>query len=91
MKKERGNHSALVDGEEEIGLVLHTKDSVNPVFISVGHKSDLHGSMDIVLSCATKYRIPEPTRQADIIVNSLRKGDEVDLGLDVDGGQTSLF
>ena len=91
MKKERGNHSTLVDGEEEIGLALHTKDSVNPIFISVGHKSDLHSSMDIVLSCATKYRTPEPTRQADIIVNSLRKGDEVDLGLDVDGGQTSLF
>jgi len=89
MEKERGNHSTLMDGKEEIGLVLHTKDSVNPVFISVGHRSDLSGSMGIVLSCATKYRIPEPTRQAGMIVNSLRKGNEIDL--DIDGRQTSLF
>uniref|UniRef100_K3WTZ8 Endonuclease V n=1 Tax=Globisporangium ultimum (strain ATCC 200006 / CBS 805.95 / DAOM BR144) TaxID=431595 RepID=K3WTZ8_GLOUD len=37
----------------------------NPVFVSVGHKVSLDSSLRIVKACS-RYRIPEPIRQADL-------------------------
>lgn len=68
-----GSASPLRDKDEEIGAVLRTRDGVNPLFISVGHKVDLASAKKLVLACVTKYRIPEPTRQADIEVAKLKK------------------
>jgi deoxyribonuclease V len=67
-----GSTSPLMDKTEQIGLVLRTRDNTNPLFISIGHKVDLPTSVDLVLACCTKYRIPEPTRQADIEVARLK-------------------
>ncbi|CAN6220492.1 unnamed protein product [Urochloa humidicola] len=39
--------------------------SSKPVYISVGHRISLDSAMAIVKVCC-KYRVPEPTRQADI-------------------------
>jgi len=89
MKKEQGNYSSLIEKGEEIGLALQTKDNVNPVYVSIGHKSDLPTSREFVLACTTQYRVPEPTRQAHLAVNALRTGAEIDL--DVGGDQTTLF
>ncbi|XP_075640783.1 uncharacterized protein LOC142612571 isoform X2 [Castanea sativa] len=42
-----------------------TKGSLKPIFISVGHRVSLDAAITIVkMTC--KYRVPEPTRQADI-------------------------
>ncbi|KAK4559199.1 hypothetical protein RGQ29_008447 [Quercus rubra] len=42
-----------------------TKGSLKPIFISVGHRLSLVTAITIVkMTC--KYRVPEPTRQADI-------------------------
>ncbi|XP_050265120.1 uncharacterized protein LOC126709078 isoform X2 [Quercus robur] len=42
-----------------------TKGSLKPIFISVGHRVSLDTAITIVkMTC--KYRVPEPTRQADI-------------------------
>ena len=57
---------------ETVGCALRTRDGVQPVFVSIGHKIDLPSAMEIVLRCAPKFRIPEPTRQAHILVNKLR-------------------
>ena len=89
MKKEQGNYSHLMEGQEEIGLALQTKDNVNPVYVSIGHRSDLVSSRKLVLACATEYRAPEPIRQAQLMVNSLREGKEIDLN--INGEQTTLF
>lgn len=40
-------------------------NTTNPIFVSVGHRISLDTSIQIVLKCC-RYRIPEPTRQADI-------------------------
>lgn len=64
--------SRLMDGEEEIGLVLRTRANVRPIFVSIGHKVDLDSARRLVLGCVTKYRVPEPTRQADIEVAKLK-------------------
>ncbi len=66
-----GSFSPLMDDAEQIGVVLRTKDGVNPLFVSIGHRVDLPSAMDLLMSC-TKFRIPEPTRQADIEVGKLK-------------------
>jgi deoxyribonuclease V len=65
--------SALMDAEEQIGLVLRTRQSTQPLFISIGHKIDLASAKELVLACCTRFRIPEPTRQADIEVAKLKR------------------
>ena len=69
----RGSWSALVDGDEVIGAVVRTRDGVQPVFVSVGHRIDLEASVALVLGCATKYRIPEPTRWAHRVAGGERR------------------
>jgi deoxyribonuclease V len=69
----KGSHSALTDGKEKIGEVLRTRDRVKPVFVSPGHLSDFDSSVDFVLGCCTKYRLPEPTRLADIAVAKVKR------------------
>lgn len=70
---QRGSYVPLVWHDEIIGNVLRTKDNVAPVYVSVGHKINLEKATEIVLTCAKKYRIPEPTRLAHQYANQLRK------------------
>jgi deoxyribonuclease V len=58
-----------VDGRDRIGTVLRTRDGVRPVYVSVGHLVDLASAERIVLACAKRYRLPEPTRIADQMAN----------------------
>jgi deoxyribonuclease V len=69
---ERGAYSLLRDGDETIGAVVRTRSRVKPIFVSVGHKCTLDDAIRITLACATKYRIPEPTRLAHQAVSRLR-------------------
>jgi deoxyribonuclease V len=68
-----GATTPLVDGEEQIGVVLRTQKGVRPIFVSAGHRVDLASAVNLVLACCTRYRIPEPTRQADIEVAKLKR------------------
>ena len=61
----KGSISPLVYKDEIIANVLRTKDNVKPVFVSPGHLMDLDSATEIALGCATKYKLPEPTRLAD--------------------------
>jgi len=49
----------------KVGAVLRTRSNVKPVFVSPGHKIDIDSSVEIVMNCVSKYRIPEPIRKAD--------------------------
>jgi len=69
---EAGSQSPLVDKGEQVGVALRTKSKVAPVYISPGHLTDLDSAVDLVLRSTTKYRLPEPTRQAHLLVNQLR-------------------
>lgn len=74
----------LFDKNEQIGVVYHSKKNCKPLFISPGNKIDLKQSIEIVKNCVTKYRIPEPTRQAHNWVNELRRkhsGSEAQISL----------
>jgi deoxyribonuclease V len=72
-KAAAGSASPLMDEGEQIGLVLRTRDRVRPVFVSIGHKVDLPTARELVMACVTRYRLPEPTRQADIEVAKLKR------------------
>jgi deoxyribonuclease V len=69
---QRGAWSPLRDGAETIGAVVRTRSRVKPVFVSVGHKCTLEDAIRVTLACATRYRIPEPTRLAHQAVSRLR-------------------
>jgi deoxyribonuclease V len=68
-----GATTPLTDDDEQIGVVLRTQKGIRPVFVSVGHRVDLISAIKLVLACSTRYRIPEPTRQADIEVAKLKR------------------
>ncbi|GAA4432289.1 deoxyribonuclease V [Pontibacter saemangeumensis] len=61
----KGSVAPLIYKEEVIANILRTKDNVKPVFISPGHLMDLESATEIALACATRYKLPEPTRLAD--------------------------
>lgn len=63
----------LRDGEEKIGVVLRTRDRVRPVYVSVGHRVTLEDATALVLACVTRYRLPEPTRLAHMLVSRHRR------------------
>lgn len=71
----RGHYSTIEDKGDTIGYVLCTKDKVKPVWTSPGHLLGLEQSAKITLHCARGYRIPEPTRQAHLLVNAFRRGE----------------
>jgi deoxyribonuclease V len=62
----RGSCTQLVARGEVVGAVLRTRDGVSPVFVSVGHRIALDAAVALVLACHEGYRIPAPTRRADI-------------------------
>jgi len=68
--KKRGSISGLFYEGKEVGKVLRTRDGVRPVFVSPGHRMDHETAARVVLSLAVKYRLPEPTRRAHMLVSS---------------------
>jgi deoxyribonuclease V len=68
-----GATTPLLNGDEQIGVVLRTQKGIRPVFVSVGHRVDLDSAVKLVLACCTRCRVPEPTRQADIEVAKLKR------------------
>jgi deoxyribonuclease V len=61
---EKGSWVPVVDRGETIGVALRTRTNVKPVYVSVGHRATLETARELVLHCATRYRLPEPTRAA---------------------------
>ena len=56
-------HAKTLPGRP-VGAVLRTKAGVKPLFVSPGHRTDVRSSMEIVLLCSGRYRIPDPLRLA---------------------------
>jgi deoxyribonuclease V len=73
---EKGSATDLVHRGEIIGRVVRTREGVSPIYVSVGNAIDLDSATVLVLACCTKYRLPEPTRQAHNAANRLRRGEE---------------
>jgi deoxyribonuclease V len=65
---EPGARTPLVDRGETIGMVVRTRASGAPLFVSVGHRVSLGTAVELVLACCrptSRSSLPEPTRLAD--------------------------
>ena len=69
----RGAWTSIRHRGHIVGAVLRTKAGTNPIYVSIGHRVDLRGASALVLKCATRYRLPEPTRLADQLVSQLAR------------------
>ncbi|MEU9964394.1 endonuclease V [Streptomyces malaysiensis] len=63
----RGDWSSLLDGDEEVGRALRTRDAVKPLFVSVGHRVTITDACAYTLHLARDFRQPETTRRADAL------------------------
>ncbi|MCX7703777.1 MAG: deoxyribonuclease V [Planctomycetota bacterium] len=69
--QKKGSKVNLVTEEGEvIGMLLRSKDGVEPLVISVGHRISLESAVKFVETLCGRYRIPDVQRIAD----SLSKG-----------------
>ena len=66
---ERGASVPLIHRGEQIGAVLRSRVGVKPLYISSGHRVSLPSALQIILSCLTRYRLPETTRAADALAS----------------------
>nr|WSY50112.1 endonuclease V [Streptomyces sp. NBC_00886] len=63
----RGSSSPLRADDDEVGRALRTRDTVKPVFVSVGHRVTLDNACAHTLALTPAYRLPETTRRADAL------------------------
>ena len=69
---EAGSSSPLIYQRKMVGLILRTQTGVRPLYLSPGHLITLEESREITWGCVTKYRIPQPLRQADQLTRRLK-------------------
>ena len=64
--------SKMYNQGEQVGVALRSKVNCKPLFISPGNLVSIEQSVQIIINCIGKHRIPEPTRQAHLLVNQIR-------------------
>ena len=69
---QKGEGAALVLNGDPVGVVLRTRERVRPLYVSPGHLCTVARTAQVTLACTTRYRLPEPTRQAHLFTNRLR-------------------
>lgn len=65
--KRKGSFEYIFEEREKVGIVLRSRNNTEPIFVSPGNKISINSSLKIILHCCTKYRLPEPLRQAQIL------------------------
>ncbi|MEA1885429.1 MAG: endonuclease V [Thermotogota bacterium] len=74
MPKKMGEWFPLRNPNKEvIGSVICTRKETKPLYISPGHLITLEDTMRLVMSCLNGYKIPEPTRQAHILTQRIKR------------------
>ncbi len=70
--QKRGSYAYLKYKGSIVGAALRTKDSTEPIYVSVGHRISLKTAIELVLKTSL-YRIPEPTRLAHNLLQKVRR------------------
>ncbi len=81
----RGSTAPILRNGETLGMAIRTKEKTKPVYVSVGHRIALSTAVDLVLATSRGYRLPEPTRQAHLFANTVRREESGE------GRQTTLL
>jgi len=71
--EEKGATAPLVHDGEIVGMALRTRESVRPVYVSVGHRMDLETAVELIHRLSPRYRIPEPVRRSDRLAGQRRR------------------
>ena len=64
LDSEKGAWVRLWDGDDVGGALVRTRSNVKPVYVSIGHRISLQSAVHFVLTCTTRYKLPETTRRA---------------------------
>ncbi len=67
-----GEHVPLLFDGRKVGAALRTQTDIAPVYVSPGHRMDLQTAIAITRRCRGRYRVPEPTRRAHLVVTQMR-------------------
>ena len=68
-----GTVQLLMYGGRQIGWVLKSKENCNPIIVAPGHRVSMESSIEITRHCLRGYKLPEPTRQAHIYANLIKR------------------
>ena len=68
-----GEFRPLRYDESDIGWVFKSKKNCNPIIVAPGHRVSMKSSIEIVRHCLLGYKLPEPTRQAHIYANFVKR------------------
>ena len=63
----------LMYGGGQVGWMLKSKENCNPIIVAPGHRVSMESSIEIVKHCLRGYKLPEPTRQAHIYANLIKR------------------
>jgi len=69
----RGGRAELMLDGRVVGAVVRTRDNVRPLFISVGNRVTLDEAVAWTLRAGRGFRLPQPTRLADMLVSKLKR------------------
>lgn len=70
----RGSFEWIWGKRRKVGAVLRTKENVNPLFVSPGHRIDFLTSNQLILESCKGFRFPEPLRKAHQLAERNAKG-----------------
>ncbi len=65
--------SPLLHKGEIVGAEITTKARTKPIYVSIGHRITLETAINLTRQCITKYRLPEPIRQAHQLATEHRR------------------
>jgi deoxyribonuclease V len=76
LKEKRGSWTALIDEKangERIGAAVRTRDRVQPMYVSQGHRVSLETAVRLTLQATDGFRVPRPTRMADHFAGEIKR------------------
>ena len=63
----------IVHRGEVIGAEIVSKSGASPIYVSVGHRVSLETAVELTQHCITRFRLPEPIRQAHSLSTESRR------------------
>ncbi len=69
----KGSYSPVRYRGRELGMALRTRENCKVIFVSSGHRIGLKRALELSLAVTGRYRVPEPTRLADILAGRCRR------------------
>jgi deoxyribonuclease V len=76
LREKAGSWTALIDDkaeDERIGAAVRTREGVQPIYVSQGHRISLETAIRTTLTVTDGFRIPQPTRIADHFTHEIKR------------------